>query len=154
MQSSYEAGLPSSAMELVMGWMSVTSRRLLRSPVTQTLEPPSIMRGDDWVPSRSRMEERRSDWTPQTLGEQTICVTLSIVEGMSGSVARREAAVSSDRRSIATEVGDRGRWIASRRQPGGQGILANSEQESFGEHSGGGSGGGGRGRGSAQVMTM
>ena len=60
------------------------------SPVTHMLEPPSTI---FWVFNLvlcSVMEEE-SPWMPQTRGEHTTCVTLSMSDGRSGSCVSEES---------------------------------------------------------------
>ena len=115
-----------------------TSRRLPRLPVMQTLEPPSIIRfvevGLQWIV----MDDLRSMWTPQTHGEQTMCITLSVMDGGCGRVARKESEICSAQRSMARVVSKGDRVSSLRRQPGGHGLC-----NIGGATNGGGSGAGG-----------
>jgi hypothetical protein len=84
------------------------------------------------------MDDLWSVWTPQTRGEQTTCITLSVMDGSCGRVARNESETCSAWRSTATVVGKEGHVSSLRRQPGGHGLCSIR-----GASNGGGSGGGG-----------
>ncbi len=75
---------------IVIGSMSTTLRRLPRSPVMQTFDPPSII----WLVVVKTlpivMDDRVSPWIPQTRGEHTMWVMLSVIDGSWGSSARVE----------------------------------------------------------------
>ena len=90
-RSSREADLPSSATEMSMGVISETSSRIVRSPVMQTLEPPSIS-----LPLQSEMrriftEVVSSPRMPHTRKEHTTQVTLSYIDGIWYGRARVES---------------------------------------------------------------
>ena len=81
-RSSRDVDVPSSATEMSMGLISETSSRIVRSPVTQTLEPPSIS-----LPLQSEMrriftEVLSSPRIPHTREEHTTRVTLSNIDGI------------------------------------------------------------------------
>jgi hypothetical protein len=84
------------------------------------------------------MDDLWSVWTPQTCGEQTTYVTLSVMDGGCDRVARRESETCSAWRSTAMVVGEGGCVSSLRRQPGGHGLC-----NIGGVTNGGGSGGGG-----------
>ena len=138
MHSSREDGDPSMAIEMVMGAMSTTSRRQPMSPVTQTLDPPSIKRLGWLVVGLTVMEDQVSSLRPQTLGAHMTWVTLSgtLVKGEMSVAEGASSAVQ--RRSVMTVVGESRRLRCSSRHPGGQasGMFVSSVV-------GGGSGGGG-----------
>jgi hypothetical protein len=120
MQSSKEDGLPSRATKILNGSTSTTSRKRPRLPVTQMLEPPSIIFVAFWSITNVLTKEE-SPWTPQTRGEQTTFVTLSRMEGMVGSCARTDSISRSALRSMVTELGETGRENTSKRELGGKG---------------------------------
>ncbi len=111
-------------------------------PITQTLKPPSSIRfvevGLRWIV----MDDLRSVWTPQTHGEQTTWVTLSVMDGSCGRVARRESETCSAQRSMVTVVGKGGHVSSLRRQPGGHGLCNIGGASNQGGSRGGGSIGG------------
>ena len=117
-----------------MGVISETSSRIVRSPVTQTLEPPSISFP---LPSETRRiftEVVSSPRIPHTREEHTTRVTLSNMEGIwNGRSARVESSSWSARRFswVMQIVGLSGvRMWSSMREQGGNMTV------------GGGSGGG------------
>ncbi len=71
--------------------MSTTSRRLPRSPVMQTFDPPLII----WLAVlenlRIVMDDRASPRIPQTRGEHMTWVKLSVINGSWGSSASMES---------------------------------------------------------------
>ncbi len=107
------------------------------SPVTHMFEPPSTRCPVvlEFVTCISLTEDLSSSRRPQTRGEQTTCVTLSRMEGSSGSSDAMVAISWSSRRLIlvVTEVGEGGLMKLSMREHGGN---VGSEAE------GGGSAGG------------
>jgi len=119
-----------------------TSRRLPRLPVMQTLEPPSIIRFVEVGLQRIMMDDLRSMWTPQTHGEQTMCITLSVMDGGCGRVARKESEICSAQRSMARVVSKGDRVSSLRRQPGGHGLCNIGGVTNGGSSGGGGSIGG------------
>ncbi len=88
------------------------------------------------------MDDLRSVWTPQTRGEQTACVTLSVMDGGCGRVARMESEICSAQRSTVMVVGKGGCVSSSRRQPGGHGLCDIGKATNGGRLGGGGSVGG------------
>ena len=88
---STEDGTPSRATEIAIGVMSVMSRRVWRSPVMQTFDPPSINVPAVSVTQRILTEETSSLVTPQTCGEHTTCVTLSRIDGIVMSCAMADS---------------------------------------------------------------
>jgi hypothetical protein len=88
------------------------------------------------------MDDLRSVWTPQTCGEQTACITLSVMDGSCGRLARRESETCSAWRSTARVIGRGGCVSSSRRQPGGHGLCNIGGASNGGSSGGGGSIGG------------
>jgi hypothetical protein len=122
-QLSYDVREPLRATNVVMGSMSTLLRRLPRSPVTHTFDPPSIIRLEQFETQQIVMEDRVSPCRPQTCGEHTTWVTLSVINWRWGKSICVESGPSSVQRSIATVVGEIGHRSASRRHPGGHSLV-------------------------------
>lgn len=75
----FDDGTPSSATEMAMGVMSLTSKRAWRLPVTHTLEPPSMRVLIVSELQRIVIEDVSSPLIPHTRGVQRTWVTLSII---------------------------------------------------------------------------
>jgi hypothetical protein len=120
-----------------MGLISSTSTRLPMVPVTHRLELPSTILVPNPNSPLMVMDECMSEWTPQTRGEHTTRVTLSVkVSGGSGRVGKWDGGDRNPTRLTVTDVGE-GAWVSpSRRHPGGHSEVSNLSV-------GGGSGGGG-----------
>ena len=99
-RSSREVDLPSSATEISMAVISDTSSRIVRSPVSQTLDPPSMSLPLVLETGKIFTEVMLSPRTPHTREEHTTRVTLSKIDGIwYGSKARVESTSWSARRS-------------------------------------------------------
>jgi hypothetical protein len=102
MQLSNEDGAPSSATEMAIGSMLRTSSRAPRLPVMHTFEPPSIILLHGDVSLRSWTEEVVLPWRPQMHSAHTTWVTLSVMDDIGESSARRNVSTWSERRLKAT----------------------------------------------------
>ncbi len=81
MQSLNEVGVPFSAMEILMGSILTTSSSATRSPVTQTFDPPSTMLLCVCLALMRWIQDIESPQRPQMQVVQTMCVTLSVING-------------------------------------------------------------------------
>ena len=134
-RSSRDVYLPSSATEISMGVISDTSSRIVRSPVTQTLDPPSMSLPLLLATRRIFTEVISLPRTPHTRKEHTTWVMLSKIDGIwYGSKARVELTSWSARRSS---------WVAHIVGVVG-GRIRSSMMEQGGNMSVGGGSGGGR----------
>jgi hypothetical protein len=77
--------------KMVTGSISTMSRRLPRLPVTQKLDPPSIMRFVELRLWQIVTDDCVSVRTLHTRGEQTAWMTLSVMYGSCDREARRES---------------------------------------------------------------
>ena len=134
-RSSRDVDVPSRATEISMGVISDTSSRIVRSPVTQTLDPPSMSLPLLSATRRIFTEVISSPRTPHTREEHTMRVMLSKIDGIwYGSKARVESTSWSAQRSswVTHIVGVEG------------GRMRSSMMEQGGNMSVGGCSGGGR----------
>ncbi len=105
-RSSRDVDVPSRATEISMGVISDTSSRIMRLPVTQMLDPPSMSLQLLSATHRIFMEVISSPRTPHSREEHTTRVMLSKIDGIwYGSKARVESTSwSAQRSSCVTHI--------------------------------------------------
>ena len=149
------------ATKIDNGRMSTTSTNISRSPVRQMLAPPSINVDEVF---HTRTEDQLLSWRPNTRGEPTTCVILSITNGKSGMLAMAKTewwggcvvgedigGLNGNSKGLVGKVGRVGllRMVSMREPTGTSGGGLGGGRSKTGAAGGGGSAGGGSKAGAA-----